>query len=128
MLEAPSHGQVEQTRHVQRPAVDHAVERRAVEQLHGDEVCAVVLVDLVDRADVRMIQGRGGARLAEEALERLRIVRAIRRQELQRHCSRQPDVLSFVYDAHTAGAERFQHPVVGDRLVDHDCLESEIEA
>ena len=45
----------------QRPCRDARVEGRAVDELHRDERRAVVLVDLVDRDDVRVIEG-GGAR------------------------------------------------------------------
>jgi len=39
------------------------------EQLHGDERLAFVFINVVDGADVGMIQRRRGARLALEALQ-----------------------------------------------------------
>ena len=66
-----------------RPIV--LLERLAVEQLHGDELRALELVHLVDRADVRVIERRGGARLAQEAFSGLLVADAIGRQELERH-------------------------------------------
>ena len=38
-----------------------------LQRLHDDEVAAVVFVDVVDRADVRMIQRGDGPRLALES-------------------------------------------------------------
>ena len=42
----------------------------ALQQLHRDEELAVVFADLVDLADVRMVDAGRGARLAPEALAR----------------------------------------------------------
>ena len=60
-------------------------QRLAFEQLHGQQRLTVGVVDLVDRADVRVVQRRGGARLALEALECEMVARELRRQELQRN-------------------------------------------
>ncbi len=46
-----------------RPAADHSREHLALEQLHHNEVTALVLRNLVDSADVRMVQARRSARL-----------------------------------------------------------------
>ena len=48
------------------------------------KLLAVVLADVVDRADVRMVQRRGDARLAPEAFERLGVRGQLARQELER--------------------------------------------
>jgi hypothetical protein len=37
------------------------VQRLAVEKFHGDEWLAIMLINFIDSADIRMIQGRGGA-------------------------------------------------------------------
>ena len=52
-------------------------QRLALEQLHDDEVLALVLLDRVDRADARVVQRRRRARLALESLQRLRVVRQL---------------------------------------------------
>ena len=90
------------------------VERLALEQLHGDERLAVLFADLVNRADVRMIERRGRARLEPEALGGLRVALQIVRQELQRDVPAQRQVLGLVDDAHAAGPDAVQDPVVGD--------------
>ena len=47
--------------------LDPFAKRHALQQLHNDEGLAVVLAQLVDRADVGVVEGRGGARFALEA-------------------------------------------------------------
>ena len=54
----------------QRAALQPLGERLALEQLHRDEELAVVFADLVDLADVRMVDAGRGARFAPEALAR----------------------------------------------------------
>ena len=76
--------QLEQLVEGHRPAPDALVEGRAVEALHDDEVAAVVLADVVNRADVWMVQPRGRPGLADEPLDSQRIARQIVGQELER--------------------------------------------
>ena len=47
-------------------AADALLQRRPVEELHDEERAAVLLADIVDRADVGVIQRRCGPRLAAE--------------------------------------------------------------
>jgi len=54
-------------------AVDAMLERDAFEKLHGDEGDAIVFVDVVDRADIGMIERGGGLSFAAEAFEGGRI-------------------------------------------------------
>ena len=68
---------------VERPPGDAMLQRHAVEKLHGDEGLAIVLSDLVDGADVGMIERRGRLRFALKAGERLRIARDFVGQEFQ---------------------------------------------
>ena len=53
-------------------------QRAAGDQLHHQEEAAGLLADVVDRDDVRVVERGGGARLAQEALARLRRRRARR--------------------------------------------------
>ena len=75
--------------------------------------------DVVHRADVRVVEGRGGARLALEALAGRRVLEVVFREELQRHGAVQPDVLGLVHDADPAAAEPLYDAVVRDDLTDH---------
>ena len=60
---------------------------------------------VVDRADVGVVQRGGRARLALEALERLRVAAELLGQELQRDAAAELRVLRLVDDAHAAAAE-----------------------
>ena len=59
------------------------LERDAVEEFHGDERFAVLVVGFVDRADVGMIQSGSRLRFALEAAERLWVFGNLIGQELQ---------------------------------------------
>ncbi len=51
---------------------DHVLQGHAIEILHGDKRLAVLLANVVNRADVGMVQRRSRLRLALKASERLR--------------------------------------------------------
>ena len=60
------------------------LQRRAIEKLHGDEGMPVLFTDVMDCADVRMIQSRSGLSLPLKAGQRLRVTGDIFWQELER--------------------------------------------
>ena len=102
-----------------RLPVDLVVERRAFQQLHHDEMAARVLADVVDGADVRMVQPRRRTRFALEPVDCSPIARQFVRQEFQSHRSPQPGVLCFVDLSHAAASKFVRDAVVGDCLADH---------
>src|SRR5581483_12272978 len=55
---------------------DPMFESTSVQKLHRNEGLRFILADFVNRADVGMIQGRSGTRLAAEAFQGLRILGA----------------------------------------------------
>jgi hypothetical protein len=71
-----------------------------------------VLADIVDGADVGMIQRGRGLRLAFEALAGGRVVEVGLREELQSHVAVKTGVLGFVDDAHAAAPEFLEDAVV----------------
>ena len=101
-----------------RMAVDLLGEAFAFEQLHGDEVLPIALLDGVDGADVGMVQPGGGARLLLEPLQSVCVPLEVAGQEFQRHVAAQPAVLGFVHYSHAAGAQLLQHGVVQDAFPD----------
>jgi hypothetical protein len=103
---------------------DPAAERLALEALHHDERAALVLADVVDRADVRVVERRGRLRLALEALASGLVLEVRFRQELHRHRAVKARVLGLVDDAHPAGAQPLDDAVVRDDLTDHLILSS----
>ncbi len=56
------------------PYANQMLQRLALEILHHDKWLPFVLTNVVNSANVRMIESGGGARLALEALEGLRVV------------------------------------------------------
>ncbi len=80
-------------------------ERLAFEILHDQKIDAVLTPDIVERADMRVIERRNRARLALEPLARLGIARHVRRQDLDRDGAIQARVAGFVDLAHAARAK-----------------------
>ncbi len=68
--------------HLHRAAGDPVLEGLAFETFHGDEGLAVLFADVVDGADVGMIESGGGLGLAAKAGEGLRILSNDRREEI----------------------------------------------
>ncbi len=100
-------------------AGDAMFECLAVEKFHDDIGFAIFFADIVNRADVGMIERAGGFGFALEALERLRVVRHIIRQKFQRNGAIQARVLSLVHHAHAAATEFFDDAIVRDCAADH---------
>ena len=100
--------------------LDHALaERLALEQLHRNEVAAFMLVDVVDRANVRVVERGRGLGLSLETCDRLKIAALLLAQELQGDWSFQAQTLGPVDDAHAAAAEFRRDAVVRKGLADH---------
>src|SRR4029077_7055915 len=78
-------GDIEQLIHLERTARDAVLERLAFQQSHGDERNIFESINLVNGADMRMVQSGSGARLALKALNRLGIAGETFRQEFKRH-------------------------------------------
>ena len=87
-------------------------ERRAVDHLHGQ----VVGTDVVERAEVGMVQRRHRAGLAREAIGELL------RRDLYRDLAAEPRVVGAIHVRHPTLAERledFVGPQAGARLQRH---------
>jgi hypothetical protein len=67
------------------PYASALLERLALQKLHDDEGLACVLINVVDDADVGVIQRPGGPRLACQPLKGLMVFRQSFRQELEGH-------------------------------------------
>jgi hypothetical protein len=101
---------------------DPMLERLSLEQLHDDEVLPFFRgsADVVDRADVRMVQRRGRTRFALEPIHGLRIVGKFRRQKFQREVPSEARVFGAVDNTHAAATELLHDAIVRERLADHD--------
>ena len=94
-------------------------QRQSVQKLHGDERLSVVLTNFVNRADVRVVQGRRRAGFPAEAFQRLRILREALRQKLQGDKAAQLGVFRLVDDTHATATELLDDAVVRNGLADH---------
>ncbi len=97
---------------------DEVFEGLAVEEFHGDEGAAFVFADVVDGADVWVVQSGGGLGFALEAGEGLRVGGDIFGEEFEGDETAEAGVFGFVDDAHAAAADFFGDGVVGEVLAD----------
>ena len=102
----------------QRARGDEVLQRGAVEEFHCDKGAAVVFADVVDGADVGMIQRGGGACFTFEAFERLWVVGEIVGEKFEGDEAAEARVFGFVDHAHSATAEFFDDAVMRDCLAD----------
>ena len=72
------------------------LQRLPFKQLHGDEMLTVCFIDLVDREDVRMIEGGCSKGFPLESFASSEIVLQFLRQELQRDMAVELEVFGFV--------------------------------
>jgi hypothetical protein len=104
---------------VEWPTTNAMLQRHPVQKLHGDEYCAVLLVNFVDRADIWVIQGGGGLGFALKAAKGLGVFGYVVRQELEGYKATEFDIFSFVDHAHSAAAQLLDNAEVRDGLADH---------
>ena len=102
----------------QRTPGDPVLQRNAIQKLHDDEGLVSALSNLVDRADVGMVQGGSSASFSTEAFQCLWVSGKVFRQEFQGDKAAKLGVLSLVNHTHPAAAELLDDPVVRDGLAD----------
>jgi len=111
--------QIDHFRRIHGPAGDTVLQSLALEQLHDDEGPSIVFVDVVNRADIGMIQRGGGAGFPPESLDGLGILRDFIGQKFQRHAAAEPGVFGFENYAHSTPAQLFQQFVMRDGFFRH---------
>ena len=95
------------------------MERLALEQFHDEEALVVVASNVVERADVRVIERGNRARLAVEARFGLRIADVGGRRNLVRDVAVEARVFRAIHLAHSAFAQ-FGHDLIRtEGLADH---------
>ena len=105
------HTEAERVIEPERAAHEQVAEHVPLEQLHHDERRVAVLAQVVDGADVGMIQGRRGPRLALEAGQVL-AAGETRRERLDRDFSSELGIARPIHLTHSAFAKRRQDFVV----------------
>ena len=81
---------------------------------HRDVEVAVLLLGLVHGHDVGMVDPRGEARLALEALAKLGVLRELGGDELDRDLTAERELRRAEHDAHAAASDALLEPVVAD--------------
>ncbi len=99
-------------------AVEQLLHRLALDVLHGEEQLPAVLADVVDVADVLVMDARLGARLAVEALAQAGSRGDLAGQELERDRAIEGQVRGQVDLAHPALAEPALDHEVGEAAAD----------
>ncbi len=94
------------------------LERVAVQKFHNNESAAVFLADIVNRADVGVIECGTGFGFALETLEGLRVVGQFVGKKFQSDGAIETSVLGFIDYAHAAATEFFEDAVVRDGAAD----------
>src|SRR5713101_2203217 len=100
---------------LQRLARDALTKRLAFEQLHREEGPRFLFANVVNDADIGVIQSRGGACLPLKPLQCRAIFGVIVREKLESHVAAQARVFSLVNHSHATRPELFENAVVGDR-------------
>ncbi len=101
------------------PAADAFTERLTFEDLHDQIGAPIVLAHVVNRANGRMIQRRGGTSLALEPLESRRIAREFHGKKFERDLTTQTRVFRAKDLSHAATAERIEDAVVRNCFANH---------
>src|SRR5215467_3415096 len=104
--------QIEHGVHFQRLAIDQMPKSLSLQQFHCDEGSLIGLVNLVDRADVRVIQRGGSLGFPLETAKSLCIVGKIIGKEFQSHMATELNVLSLIDDAHASSADLSEDAVM----------------
>ena len=101
----------------QRVTGDRVLEGFAFEILHGDEGAAVLFTDVVDGADVRVIQSGGGFGFATEALEGLGVAGQVIWEKFEGDEAVETSLFGLVDNTHATAAEPFEDAVVRDCVI-----------
>ena len=95
-------------------AADERADVITVDVAHDEERDAVRLAGVQHGDHVRVLDRRRAARLAQEALLRLRVVEQLRSDDLERHGSPERDLVGAIHDAHAAAPDDVVDPVPGE--------------
>jgi hypothetical protein len=97
---------------------DSVFQRHTIEKLHGDERLPIFIPDVVDGADIRMVQGGRCLGFTLKSKKGLGVACQRVGEKLQCNEPVEASVLGLVDDSHAPAAHLFQNVVVRDVLVD----------
>jgi hypothetical protein len=90
----------------------------AFEEFHRDECSAVLLADVVNRADIGMVQCGRGSGFSAEAFQGLAVFAELAGKKFKGNKAIEAGVLGFVDHTHPAPTEFFENAIVGDGAAD----------
>ena len=114
------HRKIEEFVDFERFASDALPQRLALEELHRKKIPAAHLSNLVDGADIGMVQCGGSSRFAAKPLRRLRVVDQLVGEEFEGDAATELEILGFIDLTHTSAANLFQYPIVRDGSADQE--------
>src|SRR5262249_53336403 len=97
---------------------DQSTQRSSFDEFHHYVEFVPSLADLMDGADVRMVQTRSRTRLAQQVIAS-KLVERIFGQDLKGDIALQKFVVSAIDDAHSAFADLAQDAIVVNRSANH---------
>ncbi len=112
-------GQGENQVRLHRTVANAMLQRHTLEILHDDECSTALLINLMDRADVWVIERGRGFGFPLKAGQCLWVFGHIIRKEFERDKALEFNVVGLENDTHTATTEFLDNAIVGDGLVDH---------
>ncbi len=95
------------------------LQRLPVDELHDNVGRSVFFANVIDRADVWMVEPRCSLRFTPKAFQRSGVFGGMLGQKLQGDRAMQTLVLCFVNDTHAPATELARDLVVGNGLTDH---------
>src|ERR1700722_6233417 len=100
-------------------AMDSLLKPLTFQLLHDDEGLAVVVLDVVNSTNARMVKLRGRSRFAGKSLEGAWIFGQVFGNKLQSDMPAQAEIFRFVNNSHSPSAELRQDVIVRNGLPDH---------
>src|ERR1700689_66600 len=94
-------------------------QRHPLKTLHSNEGPALVLADVIDGADIGMIEGRGRLGFATKASQGKLVAQAFAGKELQGDRAMKANIFRLVHYAHSTTTQLLDNAVVRDGLADH---------
>ena len=101
------------------PYANAVLERLSFEKLHHNKGLPLVFIDVVNCADVGMVECGSGLRFTLESFQGLSVFRKSFRQEFQGDSALELGVLGPVDDAHAAATQLLQDAIVRNGLTNH---------
>jgi hypothetical protein len=95
------------------------LEGLSLQEFHGNKDLPLVLANLINSANIGMVERRCGAGFPLKSCECLTVLGQLSGKEFQSHKATEFDILSLVDDTHAAAAELLDDAIVRDSLADH---------